>query len=68
MEERGDGTLLITHQGHVLAYARIAARPGRPTVPQPESRRHRPVTPARTHPWRKRALPPQELLAAGPIT
>jgi hypothetical protein len=68
IEERVDGTLRITHQGHVLAYARIAARPGRPAVPQPESRRHRPVTQARTHPWRKRALPPRELLAVGPLT
>ena len=68
IEERGDGTLRITHQGHVLAYARIAARPGRPAVPQTEFRRHRPVTQARTHPWRKRALPPRALLAAGPIT
>lgn len=68
IEERVDGTLRITHQGHVLAYARIAARPGRPAVPQKEFRRHRPVTQARTHPWRKRALPPRELLAAGPIT
>ena len=68
IEERGDGTLRITHQGHVLAYARIAARPGRPAVPQTEFRRHWPVTQARTHPWRKRALPPRALLAAGPIT
>lgn len=67
MEERVDGTLRITHQGHVLAYARIAARPGRPAAPQPVSRQHRPVTQARTHPWRKRALPPRALLAAGPI-
>lgn len=68
MEERVDGTLRITHQGHVLAYARIAARPGRPAAPQPVSRQHRPVTQARTHPWRKRALPPRALLAAEPIT
>ncbi len=67
IEERVDGTLHITHQGHGLAYALIAARPGRPTVPQTESRRHRPVTQGPTHPWRKRALPPRELLAAGPI-
>jgi len=68
IEERVDGTLRITHQGHVLAYARIAARPGHPAVPQTESRRPRRVTQARTHPWRKRALPPRELLAAGPST
>jgi len=68
IEERGDGTLRITHQGHVLAYARIAARPGRPAGPQTTFRRHRPVAQARTHPWRKRALPPRELLAAGPLT
>lgn len=68
IEERVDGTLRITHQGHVLAYARIAARPGRPAGPQTKFCRHRPVTQARTHPWRKRALPPRELLAAGPIT
>jgi len=68
MEERVDGTLRITHQGHGLAYALIAARPGRPAGPQTASRRHRPVTQARTHPWRKRALPPRALLAAGPIT
>lgn len=68
IEERVDGTLRITHQGHVLAYARIAARPGRPAGPQTKFRRHRPVTQARTHPWRKRVLPPRELLAAGPIT
>lgn len=68
IEERVDGTLRITHQGHGLAYALIAARPSRPAVPQTESRRHRPVTPGPTHPWRKRALPPRELRAAGPIT
>lgn len=68
MEERVDGTLRMTHQGHVLAYARIAARPGRPAAPQAVPRPHRPVTQARTHPWRKRALPPRELLAARPIT
>lgn len=68
MEERVDGTLRMTHQGHVLAYARIAARPGRPAAPQAVPHPHRPVTQARTHPWRKRALPPRELLAAGPIT
>jgi len=68
IEERVEGTLRITHQGHVLAYARIAARPGPPAVPQTESRRPRRVTQARTHPWRKRALPPRELLAAGPST
>jgi transposase len=68
MEERVDGTLRMTHQGHVLAYVRIPARPGRPAAPQTVSRRHRPVTQARTHPWRKRALPPRELLAVGPLT
>jgi len=68
IEERVDGTLRITHQGHGLAYALIAARSGRSPVPQKESRRHRPVTQGPTHPWRKRALPPRELLAAGPIT
>lgn len=68
IEERVDGTLHITHQGQGLAYTLIAARPGRPAVPQPESRRHRPVTQARTHPWRKRALPPRALLAAGRTT
>jgi hypothetical protein len=68
IEERVDGTLRITHQGHGLAYALIAARSGRSPVPQQESRRHRPVTQGPTHPWRKRALPPRELLAAGPIT
>lgn len=67
IEERVDGTLHITHQGHGLAYALIAARPGRPAVSQTESRQHRPVTQGPTHPWRKRALPPRELLAAGPI-
>ncbi|MBI5672649.1 MAG: ISNCY family transposase [Nitrospirae bacterium] len=68
IEERVDGTLRITHQGHGLAYTLIAARPSRPIVPQTASRRHRPVTPWQTHPWRKRTLPPRELLAAGPIT
>jgi len=68
MEERVDGALRITHQGHVLAYARIAARPGRPAAPQPVSRQHRSVPQARTHPWRKRALPPRTLRAAAPIT
>ena len=68
IEERVDGRLHITHQGQGLAYALIAARPERPAVPQPESRRRRPVTQARTHPWRKRALPPRALLAAGPTT
>ena len=68
MEERVDGTLRMTHQGHVLAYARIADRPGRSAALQTVSCRHRPVTQAQTHPWRKRALPPRELLAAEPIT
>lgn len=68
IEERVDGTLRITHQGHRLAYAPIAARPGRPAVPQTTSRRHRPVTQGPAHPGRKRALPPRELLAVGPLT
>ncbi len=68
IEEQVNGTLRITHQGRVLAYARIATRPGRPAAPQPTFRQHRSVTQAPTHPWRKRALPPRELLAAGPIT
>ena len=33
IEERVDGTLRITHQGHGLAYPLIAARPSRPTMP-----------------------------------
>jgi hypothetical protein len=38
-EERVDRTLRIMHQGHGFAYALIAARPGRPAVPQTESPR-----------------------------
>jgi transposase len=68
MEDRLDGTLCMTHRGHVLAYHPIAARPVRPAEPRSVSRRHRPVTPARTHPWRKRVLPPRELLAAAGST
>ena len=68
IEERVDGTLRLTHRGHVLNYHLITDRPVRPAIPQTKFRRHRPVTQARTHPWRKRALPPRELLAAGPIT
>jgi hypothetical protein len=68
IEERVDGTLRITQQGHGLAYALITARPGRPAVRQTESPRHRLVIQARTHPWRKRALPLRELVAVGSIT
>jgi hypothetical protein len=64
MEERLDGTLQMTHRGHVLAYHPIAERPVRPAEPRTVSRRHRPVKQARTHPWRKRVLPPRELLTA----
>ena len=68
IEERVDGTLRITHQGHVLAYHPIAVRPVRPAESRSVSRRHRPVTQARTHPWRKPMLPPREILAAAGST
>ncbi|MBM4139633.1 MAG: hypothetical protein FJ244_09245 [Nitrospira sp.] len=44
MEEWVEGTLRMTHQSHVLAYARITAHPGRPVVPQTASRQHRLIT------------------------
>lgn len=68
IEERGDGTLRITHQGHVLAYHPIAVRPVRPAESRSVSRRHRPATPARTHPWRKPMVPPRAILAAAGST
>jgi transposase len=60
MEERLDGTLHITHQGQALAYRPIAPRPVRAPAPPPISTGHRLVNPARSHPWRKRILPPHE--------
>lgn len=68
MEDRLDGTLRMTHRGHVLAYHPIAERPVRPADPRSVSRRHRPVKQARTHPWRKPMLPPREILAAAGST
>jgi transposase len=68
IEDRLDGTLRMTHRGHVLAYHPIAERPVRPAAPRTVSRRHRPVKQARTHPWRKRVLPPREILAAAAST
>lgn len=65
MEERLDGTLRMTHRGHVLAYHPIAARPVRSAAPRTVPYRHRLVKQASTHPWRKRVLPPREVLAAG---
>jgi hypothetical protein len=47
---RIDGTMRLTHHGRALAFHMIAARP----VAEPLPRAHRPVTPQRTHPWRKR--------------
>ncbi len=68
IEDRLDGTLRMTHRGHVLTYHPIAERPIRPVEPRTVSHRHRPVKQARTHPWRKRVLPPRELLAAAGST
>lgn len=67
MEERLDGTLRITHQGQPLAYHPIAARPVRAPEPPTAPRPHRPVKQARSHPWRKRVLPPRDTHAAAPI-
>lgn len=68
MEERLDGTLRITHQGRTLAYHLIADRPVRPAEPPTVVGGHRPSKPARTHPWRKRVLPPRDRPVAMPIT
>ena len=68
LEERLDGTLRMTHRGHGLAYHLITERPVRPAGSRPVPRRHRPGTQARTHPWRKRVLPPRELLAEASST
>ncbi len=64
IEDRLDGTLHITHRGHVLTYHPIAERPIRPVEPRTVVQRHRPVKQARTHPWRKPMLPPRATLAA----
>jgi len=64
MEEQLDATLRITHQGQPLAYHPIAARPVRAPEPRTVPRPHRPVKPARSHPWQKRVLPPRETTAA----
>lgn len=68
LEERLDGTLRMTHRGHVLDYHRITERPVRPAGSRTVPRRHRPVKQAMSHPWRKRMWPPREILAAAGIT
>ena len=54
VEELGDGTMRITHQGRALGVHAITSRPMKAaeakTVPQPR----RPVTPKPDHPWRRR--------------
>lgn len=54
VEHRLDGTMRFTHHGRALACHVIAARPGLVAEAEPLPRAHRPVTPKRTHPWRKR--------------
>ncbi len=68
IEDRLDGTLCMTHRGHVLAYHPIAERPGRPAEPRTVGSRRRPIKPPRTHPWRKPMLPPRAILAAAGST
>lgn len=54
VEQRIDGTMRLTHQGHPLAFHAIAARPVPVGKAKTLPRSHHPVTPKPTHPWRKR--------------
>ena len=66
VEERLDGTLRITHRGHLLAAHAIVARPVRVTAPPPSVPPRRAVKPKPTHPWRQRVVPERRLPAATP--
>jgi hypothetical protein len=58
VEEHMEGAMRITHQGRLLAFHAIPARPAKPVAAAtPGSRPRRPVTPRPDHPWRKRLLP-----------
>lgn len=61
VEERLNGELVISHQGHRLKYQRVDAPPPRATV-APSARRTRaqarPAPPS-THPWKKRHAVPR---------
>jgi len=49
VEERLNGSLLITHKGRVLRYKIILQRPSRPRAPRQGSKAH---LPPQDHPWR----------------
>lgn len=54
VEQRIDGTMRLTHQGHPLDFHAIAVRPAPVPEATPLLRSHRPVTPKANHPWRTR--------------
>lgn len=56
VDQRLDGTLRLTHQGRLLEFHAIAARPVAVAAANPRPRSHHPVTPKSNHPWRTRWL------------
>jgi hypothetical protein len=64
VEERVDGTMRMTHQGRVLVYHAITARPVKAAEAKKVPRPRHPVTPRPDHPWRQRRRPERTRPAA----
>ena len=64
VEEHGDGTRRITHQGRALAFHAITSRPMKAAEAKTVHRPRRPVTPRPDHPWRTRLRPERTSPAA----
>lgn len=64
VEEHGDGTMRITHQGRPLGFHAITSRPVKAVEAKKVPRPRGPVTPRPDHPWRKRLRPERTSQAA----
>jgi hypothetical protein len=67
VEDRLDGTRRMTHQGRLLRYHAITARPVRVRAPTPPAAPRRPIKPKSTHPWHRRVLLDRHKPAATPM-
>jgi len=68
VEERVDGTMRMTHQGRVLVYHAITARPVKAVEAKKVHPPRCPVTPRPDHPWRQRVRPERSTPATGAST
>ena len=64
VEERGDGTMQITHQGRPLGVHAITSRPMKVGEAKMVHQPRCPVAPRPDHPWRKRLRPERTSHAA----